>query len=639
MSLSRFSSVFLSGLVALMLAWTSGPVLSAAAEDVLNEAEEAAGFAREAEARAWEAVEKAESSAARAREYARQATSLDKSEIRSVDYDIGSYQGQVRNGEPNGLGIFYYDTGSRYEGQFVDGLFEGNGVLYFLDNDDSHGDRYEGQFRDDVAEGFGVYYFQSDYTAEGDKYAGQFIDWAFETLGVYYYLESPFWRGTTGAGDFSDGYNQGYGVFEYAGDNAFAGDRYEGQLLDDLHNGYGIYYDNNGEVTYAFWKDDQAVPNRSVVLGDQDASEPESGETTLGGVIFNQGGGTKPSETPDDETPVEEVEDEIEDEMVISSLDPEVTDVPDEVTDEPETVIEEAVPQDGDSSEQVLLAQEMLQNLGYDVGYVDGVMGPQTRNSIIAFQEEVGLPVTGEVDETLIYALTTAVSLTRRIGGLGSDIVSEAPAVNLELWATGTGFVVSSTGDIVTNHHVIEDCEEIRVGDLGQARLNGFDEDNDLALITVSVSEPLEVASFRSQPKVSRGESVVVIGFPLHGTLSSFGNVTDGMISALSGFNDDFREYQFSAPIQPGNSGGPLLDRSGNVIGVVSSELVSGSAEDVPQNVNFAIKAAIVEAFLGAHGVEYLVTPSEESLDVAEIASNAERHTFLVECWGNPEDY
>ncbi|MGY8996863.1 MAG: trypsin-like peptidase domain-containing protein, partial [Alphaproteobacteria bacterium] len=163
--------------------------------------------------------------------------------------------------------------------------------------------------------------------------------------------------------------------------------------------------------------------------------------------------------------------------------------------------------------------------------------------------------------------------------------------------------------------------------------------DNDLALLKARTDAPLEVAVFRSMPKVSRGEAIVVIGFPLHGTLSSFGNVTDGMISALSGFNDDFREYQFSAPIQPGNSGGPLLDRSGHVIGVVSSELVSESAEDVPQNVNFAIKASIVEAFLGAYGVDFSVMPSDESLDVSEIATEAEDHTFLVECWGDPEDY
>ena len=96
--------------------------------------------------------------------------------------------------------------------------------------------------------------------------------------------------------------------------------------------------------------------------------------------------------------------------------------------------------------------------------------------------------------------------------------------------------------------------------------------------------------------KIARGETVVAMGFPLHGTLSSQGNVTVGTISALAGYNDDFRELQFSAPIQPGNSGGPLIDRSGHVVGIVSSELVSEIAEEVPQNVNFAIKAEIVIA-------------------------------------------
>jgi len=634
MSLIRFSLVLLAGLAVLVSAAPERPAHADLRDDIVAQAEDAAELARDAEIRAWEAVDKAESSAAKAREFARQARALPKSDIRNISYDVGEYYGQVRNGEPNGLGIFYYDSGSRYEGQFVDGLFEGNGVLHFLDNDEWHGDRYEGQFVDDVAHGFGVYVFHAGDKLEGDKYAGQFVDWSFEAVGVYFYQESSYWRGTTAAGDFSAGYNEGYGVFDYAGETPLAGDRYEGELADDLYNGFGIYRDSDGTTTYAFWDDDVEVPGRAVVVsaGGTDI-DPGGSSNSSGGTIVHGGGSSSSSKGADTTD-----EPEADEEIVIGSIEPEsdISGIEDDPDIEPDIDVEIA---DGEFDEQVQLAQEMLQNLGYDVGYVDGVMGPQTRSSIIAFQEEVGLPVTGTVDETLIYALRTAVSLTRRIGGLGSDIMPEAPSDDLELWATGTGFVVSSTGDIVTNHHVIEGCEEIRVGEFGEARLDGYDVDNDLALISVQVSEPLEVAAFRSQPKVARGESVVVIGFPLHGTLSSFGNVTDGMISALSGFNDDFREYQFSAPIQPGNSGGPLLDRSGNVIGVVSSELVSESAEDVPQNVNFAIKSAIVEAFLGAHGVEYVVTPSDESLEVEDIAADAERHTFLVECWGSSGNY
>ena len=631
---------------------------------VVELSESAAAQAREAESLAWQAVDQAENAAARARDISSQARELKKSESRTIEYDIGRYFGQVRNGEPNGLGIFYYDSGSRYEGEFANGFFEGYGVLYFQDGDEWHGDRYEGQFSQDAAHGVGVYQFLAQGTGSGDRYAGQFNDWAFEHYGVYFYLRDDEWHGTTSAGEFADGMNEGYGVVEYDGTNTLAGDRYEGELQDDLANGFGIYLAGDGSKTYAYWNDDEPDPTRTVLIaadgelvatGDGGKGGSSSSSAGDGTVVINEpevapesdvvvAGGSSGSSSSgsgdgsDVEVVIEEavIEDE---EIVVGSIDGDPvleTEIEEpRITPEPEIGVYE----DGEASEQVRLAQEMLNNLGYDIGYVDGVMGPRTSDAIIAFQDEVGLPITGTVDETLIYALRTAISLTRRIGGLGSDLAPAAPSPDLELWATGTAFVVSPTGDMVTNHHVIEGCEEVRVGEFGQVSVEAFDADNDLALLKARVDEPLEVAVFRSMPKVSRGEAIVVIGFPLHGTLSSFGNVTDGMISALSGFNDDFREYQFSAPIQPGNSGGPLLDRSGHVIGVVSSELVSESAEDVPQNVNFAIKASIVEAFLGAYGVDFAVMPSEESLDVSEIATEAEDHTFLVECWGDPDDY
>ncbi len=99
-----------------------------------------------------------------------------------------------------------------------------------------------------------------------------------------------------------------------------------------------------------------------------------------------------------------------------------------------------------------------------------------------------------------------------------------------------------------------------------------------------------------------QGEDIVVYGFPLPGVLSSGGNVSTGNVTALTGLGDDSRFLQISAPVQPGNGGGPLLDRSGNVVGVVVSKLnalsVASATGDVPQNVNFAIKASVALAFL-----------------------------------------
>ena len=93
---------------------------------------------------------------------------------------------------------------------------------------------------------------------------------------------------------------------------------------------------------------------------------------------------------------------------------------------------------------------------------------------------------------------------------------------------------------------------------------------------------------------------------------------------------------QISAPVQPGNSGGPLLDSAGNVIGVVSSKLnalkTAGLIGDVPQNVNFAINGSTLRAFLDAKGIDYKETGNERELTGVQIASRASAFTVLIEC-------
>jgi len=130
---------------------------------------------------------------------------------------------------------------------------------------------------------------------------------------------------------------------------------------------------------------------------------------------------------------------------------------------------------------------------------------------------------------------------------------------------------------------------------------------------------------------------VVAVGFPLHGLLASSANVATGTVSALAGIGDDIRYLQISAPVQPGNSGGPLLDMSGNVVGVVVAKLdalrVAEATGDIPQNVNFAIKDAVARSFLEAKGVEYETAASERELGAAEVGARAAAFMVLVECW------
>ena len=112
--------------------------------------------------------------------------------------------------------------------------------------------------------------------------------------------------------------------------------------------------------------------------------------------------------------------------------------------------------------------------------------------------------------------------------------------------------------------------------------------------------------------------------------------MTSGNVSSLVDLGDDAKRLQITAPVQPGNSGGPLLDNAGNVIGVVVSKLDAVRAAkltgDIPQNVNFAIKGALVRSFLDVHGVAYRRRPSNAKLAPERLAEMARGFTAAVHC-------
>ncbi|MBI1779299.1 MAG: trypsin-like peptidase domain-containing protein [Proteobacteria bacterium] len=206
--------------------------------------------------------------------------------------------------------------------------------------------------------------------------------------------------------------------------------------------------------------------------------------------------------------------------------------------------------------------------------------------------------------------------------------------------ATGTGFFVTKAGHIVTNHHVAGACRSLQVHAVGEApvgaRLVATSPREDLALL--KVSEPGEAVSvIRAGPALRPGDGVVVFGFPLPGLVTTSGNLTTGNVSALAGLADSTGFFQISAPVQPGNSGGPLLDMSGNVIGVIVSKLdaakVASVIGDIPQNVNFAIKASVLTSFLEAHDIRYETAPSSATLSVADVGERARSFTVMVECY------
>jgi S1-C subfamily serine protease len=203
----------------------------------------------------------------------------------------------------------------------------------------------------------------------------------------------------------------------------------------------------------------------------------------------------------------------------------------------------------------------------------------------------------------------------------------------------GTGFLVSTNGHLVTNAHVVAGCVGDIQGNLtGEAptrlRLVSSDETNDLALLQATGSFK-EVAKIRDKATQS-GDSVVAIGYPYHGLLTSDFTVTTGIVSSLSGLLNDTRFLQISAAVQPGNSGGPLLASSGDVVGVVAAKLNAikfvRATGNIPENINFAIKTGALRDFLDNSVVPYQISDAKAELKTADIARNARAFTFLISC-------
>lgn len=199
--------------------------------------------------------------------------------------------------------------------------------------------------------------------------------------------------------------------------------------------------------------------------------------------------------------------------------------------------------------------------------------------------------------------------------------------------STGSGFAVAPN-QLITNAHVVEGCMRVSLAGRSVANVLAMDRRNDLALLQTD-RLPV-VASFRAE-RLRQGDPITVVGFPLAGLLASGAQVTSGNVSALAGLQNNSSFIQISAPIQPGNSGGPLLDAAGRVTGVVVSKLnaakIAELTGDIPQNVNFAVSPLVLRGFLDANNVQYQAETSNKTLSTADVTDLARKFTYLVQCW------
>jgi TPR repeat protein len=296
----------------------------------------------------------------------------------------------------------------------------------------------------------------------------------------------------------------------------------------------------------------------------------------------------------------------------------------------------------GERNAQAVLGRIYLNGLGVPQDYVQAhfwfnLAAARGHAASAKQREEVAKKMTPQqlAEAQRLAAAWRPVRLS--LPGDGTSAASAAGATRRI--GSGSGFVVDASGHILTNHHVVRSCSEVRIaGHDGTARVAAFDERNDLALLRSSVTAE-ELPVFRTGPNARLGEPIVVAGFPLGDVLSGGLNITTGSVSALAGPRNNSAMLQITAPIQAGNSGGPVLDQSGQVVGIVVSKLnalrVAAVTGDVPQNVNFAVNGMIAQAFLAANGakIEISTDTAAASAETVDVAERARSYTVLVECW------
>src|SRR6185295_1912273 len=217
--------------------------------------------------------------------------------------------------------------------------------------------------------------------------------------------------------------------------------------------------------------------------------------------------------------------------------------------------------------------------------------------------------------------------------------VTMKPAPGQGRSSTGSGIIVSREGTMLTNRHVVQQCVGYEVIDdtdrkLG-ATLQAVDETRDLALLKTEEGFR-NAAPFRKDITPKLGEAVTVVGYPLAGVLGTKPTVGFGHVSSTVGLRGDPTQMQISVPIQRGNSGGPVLDQSGNVIGVVVSKLdalkFAQATGDLAQNVNFAIRGEFVRDFLQANQIGIHFGSGSAALPNTEIASAGAQVKVSVRC-------
>ena len=193
---------------------------------------------------------------------------------------------------------------------------------------------------------------------------------------------------------------------------------------------------------------------------------------------------------------------------------------------------------------------------------------------------------------------------------------------------SGSGFFVSKDGHAITNYHVIQGCDFSKLsfkGSQEEVKILAVDKVNDLAILKSNVKP--DVIFPVSNEDVSLLEDVIVAGFPLGKQISSAIKTHKGVVTALAGAGDNYSFFQTDAAINQGNSGGPIINQKGNIVGIAVATWV----EEGVQGVHFGIKSSTLKTFASANGLSF-ASPNFKDLSNKDLGKLITKGTVYIEC-------
>ena len=268
--------------------------------------------------------------------------------------------------------------------------------------------------------------------------------------------------------------------------------------------------------------------------------------------------------------------------------------------------------------------QELLFELNYSPGIPDGILGARTIAAIKAFQYSLEMEPDGIPTEELLILL----QLSYKQSNTSSNSDQEPSVVS-----TGTGFYINKD-NLITNNHVIKNCSYLTDDKDSTLEIIVQDEINDLAILKGGFNNSF-LNIYKKSPIL--GEKIYVAGFPYNSDLKGF-NFTSGNVSSLMGLGRDVVNFQITAPVQPGNSGGAVINEYGSVIGVIKyrldDEYIIGKTDTIPQNINFAIKNTIIKEMMSENNIDYNVDNPFFRSSQKNIAQESKESSILIKCYG-----